>query len=151
MIAIHSDNLTSRPGRFPLQFLEKVQDLELVAAAVEDVADLDDGGGAAGPSTLGVDEAGEGEGLLGLGEVAVEVADGDDAVGSGVERLQRRRRLARAAADGEVNEGVDEGGEELRDPIADACGLRTRMRWRFLRVIRHRLFRLRLCGKVGTF
>lgn len=64
---------------------DEVEEAYLVAAAVEDVAELDGEGGAGGPGggVVGRDEAGEAEGGEGLGEVAVEVADGDEAGGGG--------------------------------------------------------------------
>lgn len=48
--------------------MEKVDEADLITTAVEDVADLDGDGGAAGPAKgEGVNEAGEGEGLEGFG------------------------------------------------------------------------------------
>lgn len=59
MIPIHGDDLPTDFRGLALEFLEKIEDLDFVAAAIEDVADLDEGGGAADPAVGGVDEAGE--------------------------------------------------------------------------------------------
>ena len=83
MVAVHGDDGAAATRRLALQLLEEVEDLELVAAAVEDVADLDDGGGTPDVAVGGVDQAGEAQRLLGLLEVAVEVANGDEAARRG--------------------------------------------------------------------
>lgn len=104
VVAVHGDDGAAVPCRVALELLEEVEDLELVAAAVEDVADLDHGGGAAGVAVGGVDDAGKAQGLLGLGEVAVEVANGDKTWRRGEARGERwrgrrRRREEEATAD----------------------------------------------------
>ena len=81
MIAEHDHDFTALARRLPLQLLQAADDLERVRPAVGDVAELDERGLAAGPVTLRVDQpggAGNGQPRL---IVAVEVADGDDALG----------------------------------------------------------------------
>lgn len=112
------------PFSVELEAVEEVEELELVGAAVEDVAELDGDGVSSGPTEgASVDDSGEGEGLEGLVEVSVEVADGEEAGRGGVAGLGRRSRRRvlgeEEAGDGEVDEGVDEGGDIERDLFAE--------------------------------
>lgn len=110
------------PFGFELEAVEEVEELELVGAAVEDVAELDGDGVSSGPPEgAGINDSGERKGLEGLVEVSVEVADGEEAGRGGVAGLGRRSRRRRGfrvrvlgeeeAGGGEVDEGVDEGGD----------------------------------------
>lgn len=118
-----------------LEAVEEVEELELVGAAVEDVTDLDGDGVAAGPSEgATVDDSGEGEGLEGLFEVSVQVADGEEAGRGRVVGLEGRRGVFRVrvlreeeAGDGEVDECVDEGGEMERNFSAERRRRRRRV------------------------
>lgn len=87
MVAIHGDELAAALLRLALDPLKEVEGPDFIAATVEDVADLNDGGGAATPVAGSINEAGETERLLTLVEVAVDVADGDEAVRGGVAGL----------------------------------------------------------------
>lgn len=59
MVSIHCDNASAASRGFAFQLFEEVEDFELIAAAVKDVADLDYGGGASGIAVGRVDDAGE--------------------------------------------------------------------------------------------
>lgn len=78
MVAEEGEERAAGAGSIELEFLEEVEEFDLVGASVKDVADLDGNGVSADPTVGIVDEAGEGEGLLGLLEVTVEVANGDE-------------------------------------------------------------------------
>ena len=78
MVAVHGNDFAAGFLRLSPESLEEVENLNLIAATVEHVADLDNGGGSAGPVSGGVDEVGETERLLRLGKVAVEIADRDE-------------------------------------------------------------------------
>ena len=80
MIAEHDDDASAGARRLGLELLEAADDKERVRLAVGDVAKLDERRLAARPMARRVDQpGGAGDRLPGL-EVAVEIADGDDAV-----------------------------------------------------------------------
>ncbi|KAF5768156.1 hypothetical protein HanXRQr2_Chr14g0633091 [Helianthus annuus] len=89
MIPIHGNNIPTIFNRLSFKFLQKVKDFKFFTTAVEDVSDLNQGGAAARPPVAGVDEAGQTEGLLGFGEVAVEITDGDQTVRGRVGGLRK--------------------------------------------------------------
>ena len=81
MIAEDDHDFTAPARRLFLQLLQAADDLERIRLAVGDVAELDERRVAAGPVASGVDNAG-GAGDDGpCGIVAVEIADGDYALG----------------------------------------------------------------------
>ena len=84
---------TALPRRFLLQLLQAAHDLQRVRFPVGDVAELHQGRLAAGPPVARIDQAGRpGDREPGL-IVAVEVADGDDALRRrGGERCGQQRR-----------------------------------------------------------
>lgn len=88
MVSIHGDNATAGSSSFPPQFLEKVKYLNLLSAAVENIADLDKGGRAANPFVRGVNEIGETQRLLGFVEISMYVAESNQAVRRRNARLQ---------------------------------------------------------------
>lgn len=76
MVPVHGDDIAARFSSLSFEFLEEVEDFEFLAAAVEDVANLDEGGGTTRPAVVGVDESGQTEGLFGFEKVAMEVTNG---------------------------------------------------------------------------
>ncbi|KAD5508952.1 hypothetical protein E3N88_16655 [Mikania micrantha] len=92
VVAVHGEDIAATLEGLAFELLEEVEDFEFLAAAVEDVSDLDKGGGAAGPAVVGVDEAGKTEGLLGFEKVSMEVADGYEALGRREGGLEGRGR-----------------------------------------------------------
>ena len=107
VIAEDGEERAALRGGGDAEATEEVEEAELVAAAIQDVAELDGEGGASGPgggagagagAVGGRQEAGEAEGGEGLGEVAVEVADGDEA-GWGGEEDRKSTRLNSSHAD----------------------------------------------------
>mmetsp|Transcript_9651 Transcript_9651/g.43905 ORF Transcript_9651/g.43905 Transcript_9651/m.43905 type:complete len:345 (+) Transcript_9651:1742-2776(+) len=114
-----------------VELLEEDEDGDLVVAPIEDVANLHHDGVSTGP--LGIhrvaavaEDAGDGEGAPGLADVAVDVAEGDDAAGRGhlegrVGRLGVAARGGRGALRGSLGGGA-EGG---RDGAARERGERT--------------------------
>lgn len=124
VVTQEGEKITAGAGCVQFEPVKKVKEANLIPTAVEDIADLDGDSGAASPAEgEWVDEAGEGESLERFGEVAVEIADSDKAGRGGEARGERgggSRRGVRIrvgeeeAAHGEVDEGIDEGGEVAR-------------------------------------
>ncbi|KAI3795006.1 hypothetical protein L1987_37649 [Smallanthus sonchifolius] len=52
VVSIHSDDIAAIFDSLLFKFLEEVEDFDFLTAAVEDVADLDESGGAAGPASV---------------------------------------------------------------------------------------------------
>ena len=92
MVADQHDDPPALSRRFLLKPHEVADDLERIRAAVDDVADLDQRGPAAGPLATRSDHARRSGNVAPRGEVAVQVADGDDAGGLGWRHRNRRRR-----------------------------------------------------------
>ena len=102
MVAHERDDLPAGLGRLVLEPIEEVEDLAIVVASVDLVSGLDDHELAADPRVVAVDGSGEAEdGARGV-QIAVEIPDGDDALGGRAKRVRGFVRLRGAIARGRL-------------------------------------------------
>ena len=121
VVAEQHDERATRGAGLGLEPGDQVEDRALVVAAIEHVAGLDDDERAADPAIVVVDRTGGAQRRTRGGEVAVEIADRDQALGS---RQPQRQRGDRAARGGRTGRRRRRGHRSLVVPVPSIAGER---------------------------